>query len=66
MKRIEKVVLEENCHKIYLETGQGWKAEKFYTALGFEKTAALKNHYHKKDFVIYTKYLNKIPAKPEE
>ena len=55
--QIEEIAKEKKYHKIYLETGKGWKAEKFYLANGFEKTTELKNHYHNKDFVLYMKFI---------
>lgn len=45
------------AHKVYLQTGKGWEAEKFYQKLGYKKTAILKNHHFHKDFVIYEKFL---------
>lgn len=54
---VENLCKEKGAHKIYLTTGKGWKAEHFYTALGFERTAELKNHYLNKDFVLYTKFV---------
>lgn len=53
---------EENAkilkaHKIYLVTGMGWKAEKFYQALGYKQTGILKNHNFHEDFVAYEKFI---------
>lgn len=57
LQKLEAIAKEKKYHKIYLETGKGWKAEKFYLANGFEKTVELKKHYHTYDFVLYTKFL---------
>jgi ribosomal protein S18 acetylase RimI-like enzyme len=46
-----------NSHKIYLTTGKGWEATKFYEALGYKKVADLPKHHFKKDFVVYEKFL---------
>jgi len=45
------------AHKVYLQTGKGWKAEKFYQKLGYKKTTILPNHHFHKDFVIYEKFI---------
>lgn len=45
------------AHKVYLQTGKGWEAEKFYQKLDYKKTATLLNHHFHKDFVIYEKFI---------
>jgi 16S rRNA (adenine1518-N6/adenine1519-N6)-dimethyltransferase len=45
------------AHKVYLQTGKGWEAEKFYQKLGYKETATLLNHHFHKDFVIYEKLI---------
>jgi len=45
------------AHKVYLLTGKGWEAERFYQKLGYKKTAILPNHHFHKDFVIYEKFI---------
>jgi len=57
MNKIEEVAKKEGAHKIFLETGKGWGSEKFYQKLGYQKTGKLANHYLKRDFVEYTKFL---------
>lgn len=46
-----------DAHKVYLTTGKGWEAEKFYTHLGYKKTGILRRHHFKKDFVVYEKFI---------
>ena len=46
-----------DAHKVYLQTGKGWEAEKFYQKLGYKKVAILLKHHFKKDFVIYEKFI---------
>lgn len=46
-----------DAHKVYLMTGKGWEAEKFYQKLGYKRTATLLNHHFHKDFVIYEKFI---------
>ncbi len=58
IKKIEDIAKKDNVHKIYLVTGDGWKAEDFYTKMGFEKTGEHKNHYLHKDWIIYSKFLS--------
>lgn len=57
LKKAEAIAKEKNVHKIYLVTGKGWDAEKFYTALGYSVTGELPNHYFHKDFIELTKFL---------
>lgn len=57
MKKIEGVAKKKRAHKIYFHTGKNWGAAKFYRKLGYRKTAELRRHYGKVDFVIFTKFL---------
>ncbi|MEX2028521.1 MAG: GNAT family N-acetyltransferase [Candidatus Curtissbacteria bacterium] len=57
MEKAEELAKELKAHKIYLETGKDWEAEKFYTALGFKPEGILKNHNMHADFVIYSKFI---------
>lgn len=57
MSELEKVAKEKNAHKIYLYTRDDWNAVKLYKKFGFKKTQNLPNHYLKKDWVEYTKFL---------
>jgi len=45
------------AHKLFLFTGQGWSACKFYEKLGFKKAGKLPRHYLKREFVIYSKLI---------
>ncbi len=58
IEKVEDIAKKENVHKMYLITGDGWKAEDFYLKMGFEKTGEHKNHYLHKDWVIYSKFLS--------
>ncbi len=57
IKKLEEIAKKEHIHKMYLITGDGWKAEDFYKKMGFEKTGEHKNHYLNKDWIIYSKFL---------
>lgn len=57
MGQVERMAKKNKLHKLWLNTGKGWKAQRFYEKLGYVVTADLKKHYAKTDFVIYTKYL---------
>lgn len=45
------------AHKVYLTTGEGGDAEKFYQKLGYKNVATLHKHHFKKDFVVYEKLI---------
>jgi len=45
------------CHKVFLFTGASWRANEFYTHLGYKKTGQMLNFYHHHDFNIYEKDL---------
>ena len=55
MQEAEKLARKNKLHLIYLETGIGWKAVKFYESLGYKKDAKLKRFYEKKDFWVMVK-----------
>lgn len=55
--KVEEFGKENGAHKLYLETGDGWEAEKFYEKLGYKKAGVLAKHSFKKDFVIYEKFI---------
>jgi len=59
IKRVEEYAQKMNAHKIYFFTMETWAASKFYKKLGYNKSGILKKHYLKKDFVIYTKFINR-------
>lgn len=58
ISKVEEIAKKEDIHKMYLITGEGWKAEDFYQKMGFEKSGELKNHYLHKDWIIYSKLLS--------
>ncbi len=57
MERVEQQGKKLGAHKMYLYTMERWDSTVFYKKLGFKKTADIKKHYLKKDFVVYTKYI---------
>lgn len=57
IEQVEKTGKRLGAHKLYLNTMEKWNSTPFYKSLGFKKTADLKKHYLKKDFVIYTKLI---------
>ena len=58
MQEAEKIARRGNVHKIYLHTGQNWRAVDFYKNLGYNKEAALSNHYEHQDFWVMSKVLS--------
>lgn len=57
MKEAESLAKKNYIHKIYLKTGVGWKAVKFYESLGFKEEATIKDYYDHKDFWIMSKFI---------
>jgi len=57
MEEAEKIARKNRVHKIYLHTGAGWEAVKFYEKLGYKKEAKLHNHYERRDFWVMSKSL---------
>ena len=57
MLEVEKIAKERKAHKIFLNTGIGWEAEKFYEQLGYDKTGKLVNHHHHQDHIIFSKFV---------
>jgi predicted N-acetyltransferase YhbS len=55
--KAEEEAKKLKAHKIYLVTGKGWDAEKFYQSLGYEQAGILKNHNFHKDFIAYEKFI---------
>ena len=58
MEKCEKLGKRFGAHKIHLITGEGWPANAFYEKLGFKKVGRLPQHYFKRDFVIYSKFID--------
>lgn len=54
---VEEFGRKNGVHKLYLETGKGWGAEKFYGKMGYKKTGVLAKHHFKRDYVIYEKFI---------
>jgi ribosomal protein S18 acetylase RimI-like enzyme len=57
MEKAEEITKKQNGHKLFLMTGEGWEAIKFYKKLGFEKTADIHNHYFHTNFIELTKFI---------
>jgi len=57
MAEAEKVAKKKRVHKIYLDTGVGWKAVDFYENLGYRKEARLEKHWEKQDSWVMSKLL---------
>lgn len=57
LQKVEQEGKKLGGHKIYFYTMEEWESTSFYKGLGFKKSANLKKHYLKKDFVIYTKLI---------
>lgn len=57
MEKAEEITKKQNGHKLFLMTGKGWEAIKFYETLGFEKTGEINNHYFNGDFIELTKFI---------
>ncbi|MFA4998534.1 MAG: GNAT family N-acetyltransferase [Candidatus Paceibacterota bacterium] len=57
MEKVEREGKKLGGHKIYLFTMEKWGSSKFYKSLGFRKTADLRKHFLKRDFVIYSKLI---------
>ncbi len=46
-----------NCTKIYLETNEGWEAEKFYKKIWYKITGIHEKHILNQKTLIFTKFL---------
>ena len=57
LQHLEKWSKKKLAHKIYLQTGQRFIAEKFYQKNGFNVAAILKNHNLHHNFVIMEKFI---------
>ena len=57
MEGAENLAKKLRCHKMWLETGEGWDAEYLYKSLGYKTTTKLPKHYLKRDFILYTKFI---------
>lgn len=57
IEEVEKIAKDSKVHKITLETGKGWPAEKFYQKLGYKQTGLIEKHSFKKDHVAYSKFI---------
>lgn len=57
VSKAEKITKDNGGHKLFLTTGEGWRAVSFYKAIGFEQTAKLPNHYFNVDFIEMSKFI---------
>ncbi len=57
MLKVEEFAKEQGSHKVYLITGKGWDAEDFYFSMGYKKAGELPEHYLRRDFVEYHKFI---------
>ncbi|MBI1982313.1 MAG: GNAT family N-acetyltransferase [Candidatus Levybacteria bacterium] len=57
VSKAEKITKTNGGHKLFLTTGEGWRAVSFYKAIGFEQTAKLSNHYFSVDFIEMSKFI---------
>lgn len=55
--RAERIARKHKAHKLILDTGKGWSAEKFYRKYGFTLVTVLRKHYRKRDFILLEKRL---------
>jgi len=58
VEHAEQISRAKKVHKIYLDTGKGWQAEKVFESLGYEKTGEFNNHFLGYDYVILSKFIN--------
>lgn len=56
-QKVESFGKNLGAHKVFLMTGKGWEAEKFYQKMGYKKLVILPKHNFNKDFVIYEKFI---------
>jgi GNAT superfamily N-acetyltransferase len=60
MKSLEQECRKENCHKIFAYTFPRLASTiEFYQSCGFVQEAILKKHWHKLDFVLLSKFIQK-------
>lgn len=57
MQKAEEITRDQKGHKMFVVTGKGWEAVKFYETLGYKKTGDLPNHYFNVDFIELSKFL---------
>jgi GNAT superfamily N-acetyltransferase len=57
MFKAEKLARKHGVHKIHLNTGRGFMAEKFYQAVGYKQTGISKKHFFHHDFIRFSKFL---------
>ncbi len=57
IKAAEEKAREMGIHKIWLETGDTWKAKDFYIKSGFTIRTVLPNHTGHQDFILFDKML---------
>jgi GNAT superfamily N-acetyltransferase len=57
LQEAEKIAKEKGIHKIWLETGEDWKAKEFYLKHGYTVRADLPNHTGGYNFVLMDKMI---------
>lgn len=57
LAKVEELAKKHKAHKLWLNTGKEWRSEKFYQKLGYKKTGKLPNHFARRDFVEYSKFI---------
>lgn len=58
MNRVEALATEEGCKKIWLETNEGWEAERFYLQAGYKIEAKLERHILNQTSLVLVKFLD--------
>lgn len=58
MNVAERLAIAEKCKKIWLETNEGWVAEKFYNNIGYKVEAKLQRHILGQNSLIFVKFLD--------
>jgi ribosomal protein S18 acetylase RimI-like enzyme len=53
----ENFARDKKCTKVWLETNEGWGAEKFYKKIGYEVTGIHEKHILNQKTLILTKFL---------
>ncbi len=57
LQKIEEVVKEKGCHKIFLQTGIDWDTVGFYEKAGYKVTNDLPDHFLHHHMVEMTKFI---------
>ncbi len=57
LQEAEKLAKEKGVHKLWLETGEGWKAKEFYLKHGYSIRTELPNHTGEYNFILMDKMI---------